>query len=166
VDFKKGVYYGKEEYKTIKYQVPGVKIYGAGKTSSGQYPDPFTSHKIAVYQYDDATTDTECTRLAERVYKDWTVDPKRRIQFKLRPNQTKPGGTYILEGDLIKVDSEASGYVITDITYSPKEVQVGTITTEATIIGQLGDRLHPIEGGAGGPINIPVSWTTQNVGGD
>lgn len=166
IDFKKGVYYGKEEYKTVKYQVPGVKVYGSGKTSVGQYPDPFVSNKFALFQYDDATTDAECAKLAYRIYTDYTVDPKRRIQFKLRPNQTKPNGTYILEGDLIKVDSEASGYVITDMTYSPKEVQIGTITTEASILGQLGDRLRVIEGGVGGPIYQSWNPGTQDIGGD
>jgi len=43
-------------------------------------------------------------------------------------------------------------------------VQVGTITTMQTIFGQLGDRLRVIEGGTGGPVYVPVSWTTQNVG--
>jgi len=166
VDFKKGIYYGKEQYKTIKFQVPGVKVYGNGKSSSGQYPDPFVSPKYALYQYDDATTDAECAKLAYRIYTDYTVDAKERIQFKLRPNQTKPGGTYILEGDLIKVDSVAAGYVITDMTYSPKEVQVGTITTMQTIFGQLGDRLRVIEGGTGGPVYQSWSPGPLNVGGD
>lgn len=164
IDFKKGIYYAKEEYKTVRDQVPGVKVYGSGKTSVGQYPAVFTSHRIAVYQYDDATTNNECTRIAERIYKDYTKDPKRRIQFKLRPNQTKVGGTYILEGDLITVDTTGT-YVITDMTYSPKEVQVGTITTEASIITQLGDRLRPIAGGSTGQMYQSWSPGPQNVGG-
>jgi len=175
IDFKKGVYYGKEQYKTIKFQVPGVKVYGSGKTYVGQYPPVFTSPKFALYQIDDATSNEECLKYATRIYNDYTVDAKERIQFKLRPNQTKPGGTYILEGDLIRIDSETitndvngkptSGYVITDMTYSPKEVQVGTITTMQTIFGQLGDRLRVIEGGTGGPVNQNWGGATQIVGG-
>jgi len=166
LDFKKGIYYGREEYKTIKFQTPGVKVYGAGKSYVGQYPDPFVSPRYSLYQYDDATTNAECKALAEHIWNDFTVDSKARIQFKLRPNQTKPNGTYILEGDLIKVDSIAAGYVITDITYSPKEVQVGTITTIESILGQLGDKLRVIEGGTGGPVYQSWSPGPLNVGGD
>lgn len=164
VNFVQGIYYQPEQYKTVINQASGVIIYGAGMTSVGQYPAVFADHDLAVYQYDDATSNEECAALAFRVYTDFTKDPNEKIIFKLRPNQGKVDGHFILEGDLIQVDGRLG--VIIDMTYSPQEIQVGVNVGTSSIIYQLGDRLKPIQGGSSGQTYQSWNPGLQNVGGD
>jgi hypothetical protein len=166
VNFIRGIYYGYESYKTVKDKADGVIIYGSGMSSVGQYPATISGHQIAVYQYDDATTDAECETLAMRVYLDYTKDPAWRIQFNLAQAATKVGGVYLQEGDLLQVDGAT--WVIIDMTYDPQKVQVGlnSVSEQNSIIYRLGDRLKPISGSTVSQVDQSWNPGQQNVSSD
>lgn len=160
----KGIYYNYKEEKTIRNQVSGVVIYGANSAHSGQWPASPAGHDLAVYQYDDATTDQECQDIAKAVYLTWCADPKRRIQFCIRPADTKVGGNYVLEGDRIKVDNV--NYTIIDMTHTPKEVLIGVNAGEDSALYSLGDKLKPVAGTASGASEIVWAPGTEAVAND
>lgn len=166
VNITNKIYYDYKVEETVRNQVSGVVIFGANSAYEGCDPDPLPSdaYDLAVYQYDDATSDAECKSIAAAVRMTWCNDPKKRIQFKIRPLDTKFGASYIVEGDRINVDGVP--YTIIDMTYTPRDVLIGVNAGEDSVLYSLGDKLRPVAGTATGESEIVWNPGTQNVSSD
>jgi phenolic acid decarboxylase len=87
VNYVKGTYWGYELYVTNNSKVDGVIVFGPNMaTMQGQYPVSFADHQVAVYQYNDAVSSTDCANIAAAIYIEYCRDPKMRIQFKVKPS--------------------------------------------------------------------------------
>lgn len=132
-----------------KRQVDAVIVIGQNMASSGQWPASFTGHNIAVYNYNTATSNEQCTLLATRLYMDYLQHDNRLIQFDLRPEWAVVNGSYIQEGDLVQFTAP-SGTVYTlpviQMLTTPKAVTLVFSANKATALDVYGNSLTVVEG--------------------